>query len=124
LKALVLEGNGKGGFHAQSIFNSGLVVPGDAKALIKLSGAGNSMLLASSQNRGPLKLFRKEKSQEQVKLLQTDAYLTITLKNGKKRKEEIYYGSSFLSQSVNRFFRNDFVSEIEITGINGNKRNR
>jgi len=50
--------NGKGNFIPQSISQSGLYIPGDGKALIKLRGTNNALLIAASQNKGPLKVFK------------------------------------------------------------------
>jgi hypothetical protein len=36
---------------------SGLFIPGNGKALVKLKNGRGQTLLAASQNRGPLKLF-------------------------------------------------------------------
>jgi hypothetical protein len=100
MNGLVLSGDGKGNFTAKTILQSGLFIPGDGKALVKLKGPDNSYLLAASQNRGPLKIFRNKKTGRRLIPLQaTDKTVLITLSTGKKRKEELYFGNSFLSQS-------------------------
>lgn len=63
LNGLILAGDGKGHFTAQTILQSGFYVPGDGKGLVKLKGAGNHTLLAATQNRGSLKVFRMNKGQ-------------------------------------------------------------
>jgi hypothetical protein len=120
MNGLVLLGDGKGNFSPQTILQSGLFIPGDAKALIKLMGPNNTYLLAASQNRGPLKLFReKSESEKLIPLHQTDKTIFITLANGKKRMEELYFGNSFMSQS-SRFLRIDKnVASVEIKDSNG-----
>ncbi len=58
---LVLKGDGAGHFISMPIAKSGLFIPGNGKALVKLKGAGDSYLLMSSENRGPLRVFRKSR---------------------------------------------------------------
>ncbi len=123
LNGLILLGDGTGNFKAATILQSGLFVPGDAKALVKLRGPGNSYLLAASQNRGPLKLFSHKTVKEKMVLLTSnDQYVLITLANGKTRKEEIYYGNSFLSQSANFTCVPNDVKKVEIVNSKGEKR--
>ncbi|HMG66195.1 MAG TPA: VCBS repeat-containing protein, partial [Chitinophagaceae bacterium] len=121
MNGLVLLGDGKGDFSAESIMQSGLFFPGDAKALIKLNGANNTLLLASTQNRGPLKIFAHRGSTEKLVPLQpNDKEMMITLSNGKSRKEEIYYGNSFMSQS-SRFLKVDHnIKSVAIKDLTGN----
>jgi len=123
MNGLVLTGDGKGNFTAQTILHSGLFVPGDAKALVKLKSAGNNYLLASSQNRGPLKLFsHNSRDQKVLPLSSTDRNVLITLANGQTRKEEIYNGTSFLSQSAPFIVTNSMMKKIEIVNYKGEKR--
>jgi len=58
LNGLVLKGDGKGNFTALSILQSGIFIPGNGKALAKLKSSDGKYLLAASQNKGPLKVFR------------------------------------------------------------------
>ncbi len=123
LNGLLLLGNGKGGFAPQSMLQSGIFIPGDAKALIKIKGADNHYLLAASQNRGPLKIFRSRADQKLISLLPADKAVIYTYKNGLKRKEELYWGSSFLSQSSRFIAVNPAISNIEIIDSRGQSRN-
>jgi hypothetical protein len=61
LNGLLLTGDGKGNFKPHSILESGLYIQGNGKAIVKLKSANNENLLAASQNRGRLKLFRIKK---------------------------------------------------------------
>lgn len=58
LNGLVLKGDGTGKFIALSILQSGIYIPGNSKALAKLKSSDGKYLLAASQNKGPLKVFR------------------------------------------------------------------
>ena len=123
MNGLVLLGDGNGNFVPQTILQSGVFIPGDAKALIKLRGQNNNYLLAASQNRGPLKIFTHKKSTEKFVLLgQKDKDVFLTLANGKKRKEEVYFGNSFLSQCSRFINVDENVRSIEIKSSDGTTR--
>ena len=57
LNGLLLKGDGKGNFQPLTILQSGIYIPGDGKALVKLAGASGKYLMAASQNKGDLKLY-------------------------------------------------------------------
>jgi hypothetical protein len=123
MNGLLLKGDGKGGFTPQSILQSGIYIPGNGKALVKVAGAGNKYLLAASQNRGPLKIFGLKTGVKQLKVQPMDMYAIITYKNGKSTRQEFYYGSSFLSQS-GRFIKIDnTMASVSITDNFGHTRN-
>jgi hypothetical protein len=123
MNGLVLLGDGNGNFAGQTIMKAGLFIPGDAKAMVKLRGRGDAYLLAASQNKGPLKLFSlKHADQKLIPLQQTDKKVLFTLANGKKRKEELYYGNSFLSQSSRFISVNKSVTGVEVEDVNGKVR--
>ncbi len=98
LNGLILKGDGKGGFTPMTILQSGICINGDGKGLCKLKGADNSYLIAATQNKGPVQLYKNKRVMKMVNVMPVDVFATITLKDGKKQKTECYYGSSFLSQ--------------------------
>ena len=120
---LMLAGDGKGNFKPLSILQSGIYIPGNAKALVKLVGANQKYLLAASQNKGPLKIFELKQNVRPVKIGPMDSYAIITYKNGKTLKKEFYYGDSFLSQSGRFIETDDTMSAISITDSYGHTRN-
>jgi len=122
MNGLVFLGDGKGGFKPQSILQSGLFIPGDGKALVKLRSSNNNYLVAASQNNGPLKLFSHQSAQVQVPLQAMDRVAILSLQNGQRRKEELYYGTSFLSQSSRFISINKAVKKVEIIDNTGRKR--
>jgi hypothetical protein len=127
MNGLVLLGDGKGNFAAQTILQSGLFIPGDAKALIKLKGAAGNYLLAASQNKGPLKIFSNDPDNSKgnskiVALRPDDKTILYTLTNGKTRKEEVYFGTSFLSQSSSFIKMNPSIKKAEVINNKGEKR--
>lgn len=123
MNGLILLGDGKGNFTPQSLLQSGIYIPGNAKALVKLRGINNHYLVAASQNRGPLQLFQLNKScKDFVPLKKNDKTIFIHLKNGKTRKEEVYHGNSFQSQSSLFIPVNDMISSIDIFNSSKEKR--
>ena len=122
INGLLMLGDGKGNFLPQSILQSGLFIPGNGKALIKLKGNNNNYLLAASQNKGPLKIFTNKIQQKIIPVLPNDKFCIYTLTNGKKRREEFYKGHSFLSQSAPFILLNKNVSSVEIINGKGEKR--
>jgi hypothetical protein len=119
---LLLKGDGKGNFKPLSILQSGIYIPGDGKALVKLMGAHHNYLLAASQNRDRLKLFELKKEVQTIQLKPLDMFATITYKNGKTAKQEFYYGNSFLSQSGRFMIVDQTMVSVTITESNGHTR--
>jgi ASPIC and UnbV/FG-GAP-like repeat len=99
LNGLLLKGDGKGGFTPLSIMQSGIYIPGDGKALVKLKSNGGNYLVAASQNKSPLKLFSLKGSRRFLSLYNDDVSAVFHFKDGSIRKEEFYFGAGFLSQS-------------------------
>lgn len=119
---LLLKGDGMGGFTAISILQSGIYIPGNGKALVKLTGTKGNYLVAASQNKNVLKLFELNKNIRIVKMNPDDVSAIIHFNNGKIQKEEFYYGSSFLSQSARFIPISQNVSAIDITDAAGKTR--
>jgi hypothetical protein len=120
---LILKGDGKGGFKPLTLGQSGIYIPGDGKALVKLMGAKGNYLLAASQNRNVMKIFELKRPVHTIKLQPLDMYATIKYKNGKTGKQEFYNGTSFLSQSGRFFNVDDTMLSVTITDSNGRVRN-
>jgi hypothetical protein len=120
---LLLKGDGKGNFKPLTLQQSGLYIPGDGKALVKLRGAKGGYLLAASQNMDVMKIFELKRSVKTIKLQPLDMYAIIKYKNGSISKQEFYNGTSFLSQS-GRFMNIDkTMVSVNITDSNGHTRN-
>gem|GEM_PF-2449286 len=105
-----------------SIQQSGVYIPGDGKALVKLTGNAGNYLVAASHNKDVLKLFELNQKSKIVKVNPDDAKALIHFKDGTTEKEELYYGSSFLSQSGRFILVTTNVSEVEITDNFGKTR--
>ncbi|NEU09893.1 VCBS repeat-containing protein [Flavihumibacter sp. R14] len=121
LNGLVLRGDGKGGFLPLSIRQSGIFIKGNGKGLSKLKGADNTYLLAATQNKGPIQIYKTRQQFAMIDAKPDDMFALLTFKNGKKRKVELYYGASFLSQS-SRFFAINDVKSCIITNSKGSTR--
>ena len=123
LNGLVLKGDGKGGFAPLSILQSGVFIPGNGKALIKLKDINNEYRIVASQNRGPLQVYKSRYPATIIPFKEDDAYAIITKKNGSKQKAENYFGSSFLSQSARFLSIGNDAKSVFITNSKGQRRN-
>jgi hypothetical protein len=119
LNGLLLKGNGKGDFAAQSILQSGIYIPGNGKALVKLRGKDGKYLVAAAQNRASLKIFELKRKLRFIALEPADISAEIKYKNGTLQKQEFYYGSSFLSQSARFVSVDDNVVSVTIKNSGG-----
>jgi hypothetical protein len=119
---LMLKGDGQGNFKPMSILQSGIYIPGDAKALVKFRDTKGNLMLAASQHKDSLKVFKWNKLSKNIPVNPDDAYALITCKNGKVEKQEFYYGSSFLSQSGRFIEAGNNISRVVIFDNNGKSR--
>jgi hypothetical protein len=120
---LILKGNGAGGFRPASASSTGFKVDGDAKSLVKITGKGRDIYVAS-QNKGALKAFVVEKSNDYVCIPEKgDVWCEIKLGDGKARKQEFYFGSGYLSQSGRSVRIPKGAVSITIHNVDGNTRN-
>jgi hypothetical protein len=75
--------------------------------------------MAGTQNRGDLKVFELNVEHRYLTLNADDVSAMINYANGRKQKQEIGYGSSFLSQSGRFLTLDNSVSSVEITNSRG-----
>jgi hypothetical protein len=122
LNGLMLKGDGKGNFIPLSILQSGIYIPGNGKALVKLRSKDGKYLLAAGQNRGPLKVFELKKNIRSFPVQPNDVSVEITFKNNKTQRQEFYYGFSFLSQSARFLSIDDNIKSIIIADSKGKTR--
>ena len=122
LNGLLLKGDGTGNFVPLSILKSGIFIPGNGKALVSLRSKSGKLLLAASQNRGPLKIFELKNSSIQIPIANDEVSAELHLKNGKVQRREFYYGSSFNSQSARFINIEKDVSSARITNAEGKVR--
>ena len=115
----MVKGDGQGNFVAKSILESGIFIPGNGKALVKLRGKDGKYLAAAAQNRGTLKVLELKQSMNSVSLKPGDIRAEIIFSDGRKRKAEVNYGSSFLSQSARFISIGKDVKSVSITESTG-----
>lgn len=119
---LLLAGNGKGSFTPKTMAQSAFYVSGDAKGLVRVSNSGGKSLMMATQNRGILKTFSFKKPQVTKPLQTNDVCVIAHLSNGKKRKIETNYGTSFASQSSRSIVLSPAVNAYEVYNSVGKKR--
>ena len=122
LNGLLLQGDGKGGFNPLSILQSGIYIPGDGKALVKLMNSKGNYMVAASQNKSDLKLFECRQKIQALKINADDVSAVLYFKNGSTQKEEFYYGNGFLSQSARFCSITPNVLRADITNSKGGRR--
>ncbi|HLX93733.1 MAG TPA: VCBS repeat-containing protein, partial [Puia sp.] len=119
---LFLKGDGKGNFSPESILQSGIFIPGNGKALAELRDANGHAMVVAGQNRGPLRIFEAKRDLKTVSTLPADVAALLRLRNGKSRRQEFYYGSSFLSQSTRVLDIDGNILSAEIIDEKGKRR--
>ncbi len=94
----LLEGDGKGGFKAVDVSNSGFYVPGDAKGLAEVNAQSKRLTLVGI-NDGPMQVFSSTKKDKTYIVKPNETAAIIKYKDGSIQKVEFYYGGSYLSHS-------------------------
>ncbi|AEI48853.1 VCBS repeat-containing protein [Runella slithyformis] len=120
---LLLKGNGKGDFTPLTQSSTGFYVPGNAKGLAQMASPDGRRMVVATQNRGPMKVFGQAAAPlKWLPLQANDAYALIQTNDGKTRRRELYYGASFLSQSVRKLTLTGREKSVEIVDFAGKKR--
>jgi hypothetical protein len=122
----VLRGNGKGDFAPVPVARSGFFVDGDARGVAQLVDARGNLLTVVTQNRDSLKVFRPVNTLADkapvVTLKPNDAWVEITYADGRTRKLEAHYGSTYLSQSTRSVVVPAGARTVAVTDYAGNRR--
>ena len=119
---MMLKGDGTGDFKAQTLPQTAFCVGGDAKSLVRITNSTGKPVIMASQNRADLKVFSVNKSLETKALQTNDVVVIEVLKNGKKRRTEMGYGTSFLSQSSRSILLSPMVKSVQVIDYQGKKR--
>jgi hypothetical protein len=122
LNGLILKGDGKGKFTPLNSLQSGIFIPENGKALVKLRSSDGKYLIIASQNKGPVKVFELNKRCGFLPLHADDVSAIVVYKDGRHQKRETGYGNSFLSQSGRFITVDSTISSIEITDSKGKTR--
>lgn len=122
---LYLKGDGKGNFISVPLEKSGFFVNGDAKGLATVHTAKNKDIIIATQNQDDLLAFEMDNMEvkEWINLNPDDFSAEIWYKNGTHQKKELYYGSTYLSQSSRKMAIQKNMKKITITNYKGEKRN-
>lgn len=123
LNGLLLKGDGEGGFKPLSILESGIYIPGNGKALVKLRDGKGEVLVAASQHKDFLKIFKQQSGAKTLAVLPNDVYAIVQYKSGKTARQEFYYGTSFLSQSARFIIGDSNIKRITVVNNAGKQRN-
>lgn len=124
---LCMKGDGKGDFTPVSLQTSGFFVNGDAKGLATVHTAKNEDIVIATQNQDSLVVFSKNPVHQTnilkwITLKPDDFFADIIYKDGRKRRVEFYYGSTYLSQSSRMLPVDKNYKAIMITNYKGIKR--
>ena len=97
----VLVGDGRGQFGFVNGAASGFFVDGDARSIADVMLDETRSLVLVTQHRDSLRVFAPSRSVSERKLRvePLDAYVVLTRADGTTRRQELYYGSTYLSQS-------------------------
>ncbi len=127
LNGLYLRGDGEGNFRSVGLSESGFFVRGDAKALAKVHTAKGEDVWIATQNQDSLMVYSRNPEHggghRWAKIRPEDACADIVYKDGRKRRVEFYYGSTYLSQSSRELAIDKDAASVVITDFRGNKRN-
>ena len=122
-----LQGDGSGNFQAVSVGESGFLVDSDAKAIANLVSSTGEQLFVVTQNRDSVKVFQRNHGPDQFRSITRakplDEYALVELTNGKKRKEEFYLGSGYLSSSSRAVIEGSNTAEVKIISSKRARRN-
>jgi hypothetical protein len=121
---LVLINKGNMKWEVPEINKINLICDGDKKALVKLF-INNKPVFLISENNGFLKALSYDpvRKSKPVQFEQNDWYYFLNTPGG-KRKEELYYGSGFLSGSSRKSLINDSINHIDIYNYMGESRRK
>ena len=124
---LFLKGDGNGSFSTTTVSKSGFFVKGDAKGLAKIHTAKNEDIVIATQNQDSLMVCSQNPAYNKnilkwIDLQPGDCSGEVLLNDGRKRKIEFYYGSTYLSQSSRKLPLQKDFKEVTITNFKGIKR--
>lgn len=124
---LGLKGDGQGHFSTMALTKTGFFVNGDAKGLATLHTAKKEDILIATQNQDDVLVFSKNEVHapnvsKWIDLEVDDFSVDVLYEDGSKKHLEVYYGSTYLSQSSRKLPIARDVRQITITKYNGTKR--
>ncbi len=119
----VLLGNGDGTFTALHARFSGFYSPLNAKGLAQINiGKNNTPSIITTNSNNKMQVFSLNYVKTNVVLAANDNYAEITYSDGKIRRQELYTGSGYLSQSTRSIVVTDQVSKVTVYDNSGKSR--
>jgi hypothetical protein len=118
----VLRGTGTGHFDPIPYPESGFLVEKDTKGLSTVATGSDSALVVAVQNNDSLRVFAPTHRRGRfVPVRPLDRYAMLTYENGSTRREELHYGSTYLSQSSRQLWVPASVTKVVIHGAEGTR---
>ncbi len=118
---LVLLGKNDGNYRVLKPYESGFLIKGDAKGIARLFDRNRNEVILTTQNKDSLVAHSYLIDNNRKIIDPKGAFRAdIKLKNGKIRKHEFYYGSSYLSQSSRKMKVLDYYTEVVLYQQNNN----
>jgi enediyne biosynthesis protein E4 len=118
--SLLLTGDGYSKF---SVAPTSMYLKGDNKSIIAIHTGDDKPLFVVGVNADSIKVFTQPRASTKVLRLEPyDQYALIKEKNGKKYRQEFYYGNTYLSQSERTLNVSGTVQTVEIFNSKGSKR--
>jgi hypothetical protein len=120
----VLLGDGMGAFRFMNGSASGFFVPGNAKAVADLLVDDHRSIVLVTQNADSLRTFAAIHRGEgrAVRVQPLDSYALLTGSDGHTRRQELYYGSTYLSQSSRYLWITPDIAKAVVVDSRGTPR--
>jgi enediyne biosynthesis protein E4 len=120
----LLLGDGDGGFRPVESRRSGFFVDGDAKGIAELALEDGRSLVLVTQNNDSLKAFSTvaPSGTRSLRLQPGDTHAVLTLRDGRRQRQEFYHGSTYLSQSSRRLRLPPEVQQAVVYDARGGSR--
>ncbi|MEX2234877.1 MAG: VCBS repeat-containing protein [Cyclobacteriaceae bacterium] len=117
---ILLKGNGTGDFQPVPFDESGFFAKGDSKGIAALMDGKGQVIFLVTKNGGPMEaIVQKNKDSKILRLDPMDAWSEITFSDGRKRKQELPYGNTYLSQSDRVLVVPDDAVRVDIFSYSG-----
>lgn len=119
----LLKGNGKGDFTPASYDESGLSADGDTKGVAAVVDSQGRNIIMVSRSAGPVDAFWQVTAEtKNIRLDAMDAWAEITFADGVTRRQEFYYGHSYLSHTDRVLIVPEKAVEVDIVSYSGERR--
>lgn len=119
---LVLFGDGAGGFEVMRSKDSGFLVDGDSRGFVRLKSGQRDLYLVANNSSKMTTHLGNIRSINSFRPEPNDVYAEITYADGKVRKEEFYFGATYLSQSSRSIDLTENMTTVSVVNSRGEKR--